>query len=119
MNRIKELRKKNKISQKEISIDLNISQATISKWEIGIANPSTANALRLAEYFGVPLDYLMGLSDDDGTGIKKENPTENGGALSAKSELIRLIKTCPDEDLDLLDRLIRAALYKERNKKHL
>ena len=112
MNRIKYLRTKLKIPQKNLAIDLDLKQGTISDWERGKSNPSTANALRLAEYFGVPLDYLMGLSDDDGSGTEKETSTENDGDLSAKDELIRLIKTCPPEDLDLLDRLIRAALDK-------
>lgn len=112
MNRIREIRKSKKMSQKEIAIDLKFSQASISEWEIGKSNPSTANAMKLAEYFGVPLDYLMGLSDDDGSGTEKETSTKNDGDLSAKDELIRLIKTCPPEDLDLLDRLIRAALDK-------
>lgn len=79
MNRIREIRKSKKMSQKEIAIDLKFSQASISEWEIGKSNPSTANAMKLAEYFGVPLDYLMGLSDDDG---QNKNAPIDFGAIS-------------------------------------
>ena len=37
MNRIKELRKKNKISQKILSIDLGFAQSTISEWSVPAA----------------------------------------------------------------------------------
>ena len=69
-NRIKELRK-----DKELSLDLmlwdfnmkfdtNINRGTLSKWENEINEPSLQYAKLLAEYYGVSLDYLIGLTDD-------------------------------------------------------
>jgi transcriptional regulator with XRE-family HTH domain len=60
MNRIKELREKKGLQQKELSIDLGVSQPTISDWESGRKQPSSKSAAKIADYFSVSLDYLLG-----------------------------------------------------------
>lgn len=60
MNRLKALREKSGKAQKEVAIDLCVSQPTISDWEAGRKTPSSKSAARLADYFGVSLDYLIG-----------------------------------------------------------
>ena len=72
MNRIKELRESKGVQQKEMAIDLGVTQPTISNWELGIKVPSAKNTRMLADYFGVSVDYLLGgdvqgqsLTDDE------------------------------------------------------
>lgn len=60
MIRIRELREAKGIQQKELAIDLCVSQPTISDWESGRKVPSAKNTLRLADYFGVSIDHLLG-----------------------------------------------------------
>lgn len=73
-NRIKELRNKKGLSQKEfakafsdfIKDDENVksvSYATISRWEHGENEPKLDTWLRLADFFDVPVSYLQGTSD--------------------------------------------------------
>jgi len=59
MNRIKELRESKGIQQKELALDLGVTQPTISNWELGIKIPSAKSTRKLADYFGVSVDYLL------------------------------------------------------------
>jgi transcriptional regulator with XRE-family HTH domain len=63
MLKLKNLRAERHISQQKIARDLLVSQASISKYEAGNAEPDLAMVLRLAEYFHVSTDYLLGFSD--------------------------------------------------------
>jgi len=51
------------ISQKEVSITLGVTQATVSSWERGTKSPSMNNMKRLAKIYEVSLDYLVGSTD--------------------------------------------------------
>jgi len=59
-NRIKELRQSRKITQVELAKYLNVSQGTLSFWEQEKYEPDTKSLKKLAEYFGVSIDYLLG-----------------------------------------------------------
>lgn len=70
MNRLKELRKKSNFTQKEIANIIGIAQNTYSCWENGKIRIDNASLQKLADYFNVSVDYLLGRDD-----IKKA-PTE-------------------------------------------
>ena len=56
------LRKKQGMSQEELAEKMNVSRQSISRWEVGTANPDAINVLQLSKIFGVTSDYL--LNDD-------------------------------------------------------
>lgn len=58
--RLKELRESRHLRQKELAEVLGISRNTLASWEAGHRNPGMSAAQRLADYFGVSLDYLLG-----------------------------------------------------------
>lgn len=58
-NRIKKLRESRNIGQKELAIDLKVTQPTVSNWELGYKEPSSKSAAKIADYFGVSIDYLL------------------------------------------------------------
>lgn len=58
---LKELRKRQGITQKELAEKLQVSFQTISKWENGINLPDISYLPELAELFGVSTDVLLGL----------------------------------------------------------
>lgn len=62
-NRIKELRKEQHMSQIHLSIELEVSQETISAYEKGKHYPSFQALVKLSEIFNTSIDYIMGLSD--------------------------------------------------------
>ena len=63
-NRIRELRKKAKLSQQALADQIGVFRNTISNWETGYSQISLENAKNVAEYFGVTIDYLLGSESD-------------------------------------------------------
>ncbi len=61
--RIRELRNEQRITQLKMALDLNMSQNTISRYENGEREPGIAELIRIADYFHVSIDYLVGRSD--------------------------------------------------------
>lgn len=64
MNRLKELRKKKGISQKEFSKEHNIPLRTLQSWENGESQFKADRGQQLAKYFDVSLNYLLGFEDE-------------------------------------------------------
>lgn len=61
--RLKELRKKKRISQLKLALDLNINQNSISRYENLEREADYATLIKFADYFDVSLDYLLGRTD--------------------------------------------------------
>ncbi len=66
-NRLKEIRQEKKLSQKDLTKKLNISQQAISLYEKGDREPKLETWQKLADFFNVPVDYLLGISKDRST----------------------------------------------------
>lgn len=84
-----ELRKKSGLSQMELADKLEISWQAISRWEVGIAKPSTDNLTCLSRLYGVTLEYL--LNDNQCELEKKEEiiiKTKNWKERLLKSKII-------------------------------
>lgn len=62
-NKIAVLRKEAGLSQRQVAKDVGTSQANLSRWEQGLNQPSVIECWRLADYFGVSIDYLCGRSE--------------------------------------------------------
>lgn len=74
------LRKEKGLSQLKLAEMMDISRQAISRWETGVAVPSSDNLKYLGDIYGVSLDFLLNDSADD--------PERNRG-----------IADKPDEDL--------------------
>ncbi len=68
--RLKELRKAQGVTQKSVADYLGIAERNYRNYEIIDALPSIVSLSKLADYFGVTTDYLIGRKnywvDDDG-----------------------------------------------------
>ena len=62
--RLREIRKAKGISQIKLAMELNTTQNTISRYETGEREPGIAELISLADFFGVSVDYLLGLTDN-------------------------------------------------------
>ena len=60
MNIVRELRKRKGIQQKELAIEIGVSNATVSDWEKQKKDPSDERLKRLAQYFGVDELVILG-----------------------------------------------------------
>lgn len=56
---LREIRKKKKLNQQRVALDLNITREALSHYENGRRDPSLAMLIRLSEYFNVSIDYLI------------------------------------------------------------
>lgn len=63
-NRIKELRKKNNLSLREVDEKVNINYSQLARIERGESFLTQQHIETLSSFFGVSSDYLLGLSDD-------------------------------------------------------
>lgn len=63
-NRLRELRKENRISAKELSNALDIAQSSISRYENGLREPRRDFLEKVSLYFDVSIDYLLGKTDE-------------------------------------------------------
>ena len=59
-SRLKELREKMKITQEELAKRLDIPRGTYAHYELGKREPDNSMLLKIAEYFNVSTDYLLG-----------------------------------------------------------
>jgi hypothetical protein len=64
--RVRQLRAAKRVSAVDAKDELQISAAGLAKIEGGTRGVSVRTLINLAKYYGVTMDYLVGLSDDDG-----------------------------------------------------
>ena len=60
---LKELRLNRGLNQVQLAEELFVTKQTVSNWENGYLMPSVDLLMRIAKYFSVSTDYLLGLDD--------------------------------------------------------
>ena len=73
MKTLKILREEKGLMQKDIASSVNHSITCISDWERGKREPSIDDLIRLADFFGCTVDYLIGREAEDGVVIVSGN----------------------------------------------
>ena len=63
-NRLKELRKRRGYTQVSLQMQTGIEQALLSKFENNERTPPTETLFRLAEFYGVSIDYILYRTDN-------------------------------------------------------
>lgn len=76
--------------------ELGIDKSTISCWKARKTNPSDVNAKKIANYFGVTVEELMG------EGIKKDPIPKDEVVSQEKQLLLDMIDGLSDEQKELL-----------------
>ena len=65
MERIRIIREKRNITQIRLSIEVGVSQETISAYENDKADPKIENLIKIADFLNTTTDYLLGRTNDD------------------------------------------------------
>lgn len=99
--RLKNLRKQKDLTQTELANLLNLSHGAIAMWETGKRQPDNDTLLRIADFFGVTVDYLLGRDE-------KTPPDED--LSESEKLLLELFNRVPEEKQAVLLQLIRTAL---------
>jgi len=82
MNKLKELRKQANKTQEELAQILNTTQTTYSKYELEMHEPNIDTLIKLANFYNVTIDYLIG----------RENANDVGYLSDAERELLNNFK---------------------------
>ena len=62
MRRLRELRLEKGLTILQVSLELEVSHTTIQQYETGTNEPNIAMLIKLADFYGVTIDYLVGRS---------------------------------------------------------
>lgn len=92
--RLKELLEEKNLTQKQLAFDLHIASSTVNGYLKDYREPDFGMLVRLAQYFDVSADYLLGLSEE-----KKPAPSSLD---AAETRLIHLYRSLIPERKELL-----------------
>ena len=67
VDRLNKLIEENKITRYRLAKDLGVSKQAVLWWCDGVNEPKISYLKKIAEYFDVSCDYLLGLEDESGT----------------------------------------------------
>lgn len=97
-NRIKLLREELGLKQDELAKKLNISPSSVGMYETNKREPNNEITIKLADFFGVSIDFLLGKTDIRNIDELKQVEFANSGGLDTKG--------LDDDDLIELQRQI-------------
>jgi plasmid maintenance system antidote protein VapI len=86
LHRFRELSDKSNRSYDELAAEFGAARQTVSKWIIGESIPGIDALLKMAKYFNVSADYLLGLSDTVSTDVNVKAAMEYTGLTEAAIE---------------------------------
>lgn len=103
VDRIRVLANSQGLSLPALEVKLNLGNGTISRWSK--SSPNTDKLTRVADFFHVSLDYLIGRSE-------KENTLSEFVLTEGERELIELFRMVPADQQPVVLAMIKAALGK-------
>lgn len=106
------LRKEKKVGQKELAIYLNLSTGTISNYENGVHCPDLHTLCKLADYFDVTTDYLMGRTEYRYTSQKMNQQLSKEYTLS---DVVDSVLTCNSSSVNHLMEYAQFLQYKQNH----
>lgn len=103
-SRIKEVRESRHVIQEIVANEIGVTQQAFSKYERYITNIKVDVLIKLAEYFNVTTDYLLGLSD-----VKRDlqRQVEMNKDLDEYYELVEAFKSLDEYDKELLWNIVQ------------
>ena len=101
MNRLKELRKNRDLYQSDVAKFLGISPAAYGFYETGARNMSAETAQKLAQFFNVSVDYLLGVDVKNKNMIPILGIVKAGYDYLAEENIVGYLEATPDmKDLE-------------------
>lgn len=88
-DRLTELREANKFTKAEMAQKLGVNKSTITRYETNEIKPNLDMLIKMSEIFGVTLDWIAGLENNEKDDIKKK-----------KSAYIPLINECIENNIE-------------------
>lgn len=103
--KIKDLRKDNSITQEELAKNIGVSTSMVGMYETNARKPSYEVLIKIANYFGVSTDYLLGktenrtcfkkFTDDKNDQVKEESELYNAEEFKTPESAMQFILRQP------------------------
>lgn len=113
MLKLRELRKNCGLTMKELGAEIGVAESTISQYETGKRQPDYETLLKLGEFFGVSVDYL--LTGDE----NKKAPTQEGERDHAIDHVDEELKDYLDELRNRSEMRMLFSVAKNANKQKI
>lgn len=97
-NKLKELREKKGINQKDLAKYLNLTQVQISKYELEKNEPDLNTTKKIAKFFNVTIDYLLGTPEENIILITKQDYQDLKKATNKINEIVNKIDSKEDKN---------------------
>lgn len=115
---LQQLRKGAKLTQDQLSDALQVQKRTYGSWERGERQPDFETLCRIADYFGVTTDYLLGRTPMT-VEVKNETPPPLGENEMQISFSLGDVPKDENELEDMIRREVVRAVSEELNKRGL
>ncbi len=109
--KLKEIRRRDGITQLQAAKILGVSLGAVGNWESGKRTPDAEMLVQIADTFGVTVDYLLGRTEDGGS-----TPTETERCmemLKKRPELVALVslmQNATEGDVKRITRVVEAMI---------
>ena len=99
--RLKELRIENGLKQKDVAEYLCVTQQAVAYYENSVSKPDPETLVKLADYFHVSVDYLLGREDDFG------NVAINADLSEEEKEILRTYRNLSSKQKETFTAFIK------------
>ena len=82
--RLKAIREGLGLSQKKVAQETGLNVVTLSGYEVGRAEPNMAALVKLADFYGVSLDYIAGRTNNASVSLGEQTQTDEEAAEGKK-----------------------------------
>ena len=110
---LKELRAEKGLSQLEVAKGIDTSQRNIGRWETGANEPSSSFVKKLADFFNVSTDYLLGRENDFGA----INNGEFNKLNYEEYKIIKMYRVLSARDKDFIEDMFNRLITPEEKEK--
>nr|WP_302887354.1 helix-turn-helix transcriptional regulator [uncultured Romboutsia sp.]DAM61416.1 MAG TPA: Repressor protein CI [Caudoviricetes sp.] len=113
--KLKELRLEKKINQSELGEKIGISPSTVGMYERDQRFPDKDILGKIADYFEVSVDYLLGRTDE--RNLNKEKPKLDPGIKTIAAHRVNPYEDISEEGINKINEYIEMVRLMEKNKK--
>lgn len=106
--KLKNLRALRKITQEEFAREINVTKGAVAMWETGKRTPDIEMLKKIASYFGVSVDELIG----------NDTLSENNGQFQLEDIYFSFAKSAQEEGIDPEDIELAIKTIKELKRKN-
>ncbi|MDY3988620.1 MAG: helix-turn-helix transcriptional regulator [Massilioclostridium sp.] len=108
--RLKDLRSDADLNQQDVADAVNVTQSSISNYELGVNLPDLDVVIKLAKFFNVSSDYLLGITDVKTSWSDMKDHIILPSGKVPITKFLRDVKSLDTNDRESLIRVLNLAL---------